>query len=103
MAVVFPWERPEELDLSISGRVHLRIANPNHQPMDAEVLTVTTSARRLWQLVHRPIGRALAELDGGPADPSMPCSHRCSSRNPPFTDRPHETIRLQPTNRHRTP
>ena len=25
-----------------------------------------TSARRLWELVHRPIGHALAELDGGP-------------------------------------
>ena len=34
--------------------------------MGAEVLTVTTSARRLWELVHRPIGHALAELDGGP-------------------------------------
>ena len=34
--------------------------------MGAEVLTVTTSARRLWALVHRPIGHALAELDGGP-------------------------------------
>ena len=34
--------------------------------MGAEILTVTTSARRLWELVHRPIGHALAELDGGP-------------------------------------
>ena len=34
--------------------------------MGAEVLTVRTSARRLWELVHRPIGHALAELDGGP-------------------------------------
>ena len=34
--------------------------------MGAETLTVATSARRLWELVHRPIGHALAELDGGP-------------------------------------
>ena len=34
--------------------------------MGTEVLTVSTSARRLWELVHRPIARALAELDGGP-------------------------------------
>ena len=34
--------------------------------MGAEVLTVTTSARGLWELVHHPIGQALAELDGGP-------------------------------------
>ena len=34
--------------------------------MGAEVLTVTTSARRLWDLVHHPIGQALAEIDGGP-------------------------------------
>ena len=34
--------------------------------MGAEVLTVTTSARRLWALVHRPIRHALAELGSGP-------------------------------------
>ena len=34
--------------------------------MGTEVLTVSTSARRLWELVHRPIAHALAELDGGP-------------------------------------
>ena len=34
--------------------------------MVAEVLTVTTSARGLWELVHHPIAHALAELDGGP-------------------------------------
>lgn len=36
--------------------------------MGAEILSVTTSARRLWDLVHRPVGHALAELDGGPHD-----------------------------------
>ena len=34
--------------------------------MGTEVLTVSTSARRLWELVHRPVAIALAELDGGP-------------------------------------
>ncbi len=34
--------------------------------MGTEVLTVSTSARRLWELVHRPVALALAELDGGP-------------------------------------
>jgi len=33
--------------------------------MGTEVLTVSTSARRLWELVHRPVAIALAELDGG--------------------------------------
>ena len=34
--------------------------------MGAEVLTVATSAHRLRDLVRRPIGHALADLDGGP-------------------------------------
>ena len=36
--------------------------------MGTEVLTVSTSARRLWELVHRPIAHALAQLDGGPRE-----------------------------------
>ena len=34
--------------------------------MGREVLTLSTTGGRLWDVIHRPIGDALAQLDGGP-------------------------------------